>query len=94
MRSDSDPNGKNQLGAALNPLWDLHLLKYDTTKSNVCKALAYMKKPLTTAGLIFDITMNPIANPNIITLDIKDETLTAFCLINVYHEVPLKGHRL
>ena len=35
-----------------------------------------------------------MANPNTVILDIEDKTSTTIQIINIYHEVPQRGHTL
>jgi hypothetical protein len=40
------------------------------------------------------VTSHPAANPNTVILDIDDRTSMMMWIINIYHEVPQRGHAL
>ena len=55
----------------MHPEWDAHLPKH--RPGQICKAIAYTKKLLTRSHIVDNILDHPLANPNSIILDVKEE---------------------
>jgi hypothetical protein len=70
-------------------MWDTHLPCHGP--NDTCKVAIYTKKSI--ALHIKLHTDHPIANLNTMVIDVSDDTIT-LRLINVYHEVPNRRHRL
>jgi hypothetical protein len=92
LRSDTDPTSISQLGVAMHPEWDAHLPKH--RNGDTCKAIAYTKKGLQRLHIIDNILNHPLANPNSIIIDVKEDNQVIARLINTYHAVPPTGHNL
>jgi hypothetical protein len=92
LRSDTDPTGVSQLGVAMHPEWDAHLPKH--RNGQICKAVAYSKKSLVRSHIIENVLDHPLANPNSIILDVREDNDIIARLINTYHAVPPNGHGL
>jgi hypothetical protein len=71
LRSDTDPTGVSQLGVAMHLEWDAHLLKH--RNGNTCKAIAYTKKGLQRSHIVDNVLNHPLANPNSIIIDVKED---------------------
>jgi hypothetical protein len=69
LRSDTDPEGRIQLGAPINNKWDLHTPKHDMTES--CKVIAYTKKII--ASCVHNLIQHLLSTPCTIVLDILEE---------------------
>jgi endonuclease/exonuclease/phosphatase (EEP) superfamily protein YafD len=70
-------------------MWDAHLPRHGP--DNTCKVAIYTRKYI--ASRIKLHADHPIANLNTMVINVSDETVT-LRLINVYHEVPNRGHGL
>jgi hypothetical protein len=92
LRSDTDPMGVSQLGVATHPEWDAHLPKH--RNGQTCKAVAYSKKSLIRSHIVENVLDHPLANPNSIILDVKEDSDVIARLVNTYHAVPQNGHGL
>jgi hypothetical protein len=92
LHSDTDPTGVSQLGVAMHPEWDAHLPKH--RNGQICKAIAYSKKSLVCSHIIDNVLNHPLANPNSIILDVKEDSDIIARLVNTYHAVPHNGHML
>ena len=78
------------MGTPANDHWDCHVPTLPP--NSTCKALTYSRRWLT--SVVKHVTSHPAANPNTVVLDIDDGSTTAIHMINVYHEVPQRGHAL
>ena len=72
--------------------WDAHLPKH--RNGQICKAITYTKKLLICSHIVNNILDHPLANPNSIILDVKEDNEVIARLINTYHVVPHNGHGL
>jgi hypothetical protein len=90
LRSNDDPEGRTQLGVPINNKWDLHTPKHDVSER--CKAIAYTKK--TIASHVHNLVQHPLSNPCTILLDVLEEDAVSLHIVNVYHDVPSRGHGL
>ena len=72
--------------------WDAHLPKH--RNGQICKAITYTKKLLICSHIVNNILNHPLANPNSIILDVKEDNEVIARLINTYHVVPHNGHGL
>jgi len=88
--SDTDPEGREQLGAPTNNMWDLHTPRHDASES--CKAIAYTKKKI--ASHICNLVQHPLSTPCTVVIDVLKENAITLRLVNVYHDVPMRGHSL
>ena len=76
----------------MHPEWDAHLPKH--RNGQICKAVAYSKKSLVRSHIVENVLDHPLANPNSIILDVKEDSDVIARLVNTYHAVPQNGHRL
>jgi hypothetical protein len=90
LRSDTDPLGTEQRGAPINNMWDLHLPTHNP--SDTCKAITYTCKSCLPSANLSNVTTHPLANPNTVILDIKDDHNITMWVINFYHAVPRMEH--
>jgi hypothetical protein len=90
--SDTNPVGVTQLGIAMHPEWDAHLPKHKN--GQICKAVAYTKKSLGCSHIVENILNHPLANPNSIILNVKEDGEVLARLMNTYYAVPPNGHNL
>jgi hypothetical protein len=90
LRSDNNPEGRTQLGAPINNKWDLHTPKHNTDKK--CKAIAYTKKKI--APRVRNLIQHPLSGPCIVVLDVLEEETVSLHIVNIYHDVPTRGHGL
>jgi hypothetical protein len=90
--SDTDPEGTPQRGLPLNNKWNAHLphLKPD----NTLKVAIYTKKTLIEGQNDTIQHQHPLANHNLMVINILDKGTVALCIINIYHMVPKRGHDL
>ncbi len=86
LRSDTDPDGHPQLGAPINPGWELILPKLHPR--DTCKVLAYAHKALVDNCLIHNRLDHPLATLHSLILDIVEDDMVAMQVINVYHPPP------
>ena len=92
LHSDTDPTGVSQLGVAMHPEWDAHLPKY--RNGDICKVIAYTKKGLQRSHIIDNVFNHPLANPNSIIINVKEDNQVIARLVNTYHAAPPTGHSL
>jgi hypothetical protein len=71
LHSDTDPIGESQMGVAMHPEWDAHLPKH--RNGQTCKAVTYSKKSLLCSHIVNNVLNHPLANPNSIIIDIKED---------------------
>jgi hypothetical protein len=88
--SDTDLEGRAQLGAPTNNMWNLHTPRHDVSKS--CKAIAYTKKKI--ASYIHNLVQHPLSTPCTVVIDVLEENAITLRLVNIYHDVPMRGHGL
>lgn len=90
LHSDTDPEGRPQLGAPVNNRWDLHTPKHEAGER--CKAIAYSRKKI--SSRVQNLTQHLLSGPSTILLDILEQDTVTLCIVNVYHDVPNRGHGL
>ena len=73
LHSDTDPAGLPQLGAPINPQWEVFTPKL--TPEGSCKVLAYIRKALINTRIVHNHLDHPLATPNSMVLDIVDVTV-------------------
>jgi hypothetical protein len=71
-------------------MWDLHTPKHDASES--CKAIAYTKKKI--MSRICNLVQHLLSGLCIIILNVLEEDAMTLCIINIYHNVPTRGHGL
>jgi hypothetical protein len=60
--------------------------------SEHCKAIAYSKKKI--SSRVCNLVQHPLSGPSTIILNILKQDAVTLHIVNVYHDVPMQGHRL
>ena len=89
LRSNTDPQGENQMGVPVNDLWDCHLPPIKTGER--CKAVIYTNQKI--RSIVRNNFNHPLARYSTTVLEITDNTSIDFQIINIYHDTPPAGSR-
>jgi Endonuclease-reverse transcriptase len=90
--SDSDPSGSPVLGGAHNDLW--LCVQPVLGRSEVAKVLVYVRQSLLSLCSPVLQLLPPLSSATRMAVDFDFGPGHSFRLINIYHQVPEKGHSL
>jgi Endonuclease-reverse transcriptase len=91
-RSNSNPSGTPIYGGVFNDLW--HCIHPTTIGNTPFKTALYLKSSLLDTLSVIHREHNPLSSASSMVIDLTLSPLDTLCIVNIYHDVPDRGHGL